>query len=139
MGRFYHLTSHCTGMSLASCPLTGTQIYEIPVHIISSIWDPPIVEFNVLYQKKEKPRSVKIEEDQALKTGVRFLESSEVKERPPEGVVTLVGFDGRAVRCYKTILMRSPTIANFVQEALGNRVLDRIDCVRSRYQHYHFR
>jgi len=99
----------------------AVQIYEIPISLISSIWDPPIIEFPILHQKKkaEKPRGKKDNNQdkiKALKIGVHFIVESEIEDEVPEGVVTLIGSDRKAVRADRNVVSRSTTIAAMMTE-----------------------
>eukprot|EP01118_Nematostelium_gracile_P015536 TRINITY_DN6248_c0_g2_i2.p1 TRINITY_DN6248_c0_g2~~TRINITY_DN6248_c0_g2_i2.p1 ORF type:complete len:964 (-),score=259.15 TRINITY_DN6248_c0_g2_i2:84-2975(-) len=92
------------------------QVYQIPVCLISSIWDPPCVEFPVIPQHSPVAQ-VRSSVDEGVAYGVEFVEPHEIQQTTPNGIVTLVGADGRAVRCSKNIAMKAPTIANFITEA----------------------
>lgn len=73
-------------------------------------------------QRKRDPDTLqaKASEDKALRVGVHFLERHQIKEKVPDGVVTLIGADGQAVRVDKNILAKSSTISEYVREAEGN-------------------
>jgi len=92
------------------------QVYQHPIFLVSSIWDPPVIEFPVIYQKKKKTK--KSEESlKALKIGVKYVLPEQVHEAVPPGVVTLVGADKKAVRVDKEVVLKSTTIADFINEA----------------------
>lgn len=93
------------------------QVYQNPITLISSIWDPPVIEFPIIFQKKKKKKGASNADFAALKVGVHYVDEENVNDDVPEGVVTLVGADGKAVRIDKRIVSKSSTIASFVEEA----------------------
>jgi len=92
------------------------QVYQHAVVLVSSIWDPAVIEFPIIHQKKKKGK--KSEESlKALKIGVHFVLTENIHDAVPPGVVTLVGADKKAVRVDKEVVMKSSTIAEFINEA----------------------
>jgi len=106
----------------------AVQIHQIPINVISSIWDPPIIEFPILHQKKkatQKNKRMKENPDKikSLKIGVQYIVESEIDDDVPDGVVTLVGYDNKAVRVDKNVAMRSTTLQAMMTSAEDQKVV----------------